>query len=114
MVLLLAVLMQQGSGTLNAQELIETTWLLAQRINLLHHGMMAENAERPQFSQLLRTLIDADLVRTDDQGRLTFDQRISDPAGQAELLLEADVRDAILRIAAHHTDAANATAASTA
>lgn len=100
--LLLALLMRQGSGTRNARETEESAWLLAQRINLMQHGMAAEHAERAHFAQLLQTLISAQFVTKDARGCLAFDQRISAPAAEAELLLHTQMRHAIRRVAADH------------
>ena len=48
---------------------------------------------------MIRNLIDAEVLRADDAGLLHFDDRITAPAGQTELLLGADVRHRIERIA---------------
>ena len=47
----------------------------------------------------MRNLIDADFLHADDEGYLHFDDRISAPAAHAELLLAADVRHSIERMA---------------
>ena len=44
-------------------------------------------------------LIDAELLQEDETGLLYFDERLTEPLAQAELLLPAEARQAILRMA---------------
>jgi glycerol-3-phosphate O-acyltransferase len=97
--LTLALLKHHGSGTLTIAKLEESSHLLAQRLAMLYEFNAPEFSEKSQFSNVIRNLIDAEVLRTDEAGLLHFDQRITLPAGQTELLLGADVRASIQRIA---------------
>jgi len=97
--LTLALLKHHGSGKLTTAKLEESSHLLAQRLAMLYEFNAPEFSERSQFANVIRNLIDAEVLRADEAGLLHFDQRITVPAGQTELLLGADVRASIQRIA---------------
>jgi glycerol-3-phosphate O-acyltransferase len=97
--LTLALLEHHGSGNLSRTRLEEVSHLLAQRLALLHESNASEFAERGLFANVVETLVTAGLLRQDEQGMLHFDERISAPAVDAELLLAAEMRQIIRRLA---------------
>jgi glycerol-3-phosphate O-acyltransferase len=97
--LTLALLQHQGSGCLSRQDLEESSHLLAQRLALLYEFNAPEFSERSLFAQVVANLIAAGLLQEDEAGRLHFDERITGPAADAELLLPAEVRRTIRRMA---------------
>lgn len=97
--LTLALLQHHGSGQLTRAMLEESSHLLAQRLAMLHEFNAPEFSEKWLFANVVRNLIDDQLLRVDEIGRLHFDERISLPAAHTELLLGADVRHSIQRIA---------------
>ena len=97
--LTLALLQRHGSGCLTRRALEESSHLLAQRLALLYEFNAPEFSEKGLFAGVVGHLIDAGLIREDDVGMLHFDARITAPAEHAELLLAAEVRQAILRLA---------------
>ena len=101
--LTLALLRHHGSGRLDRKGLEESSHLLAQRLSLLYEFNGPEFSERGLFAGLIATLLAADILREDERGLLQFDQRISAPAADAELLLTAEVRQAIQRLACAQT-----------
>jgi len=103
--LTLALLEHHGSGKLSRPRVEELSHLLAQRLALLHESNAAEFAERGLFAGVLDNLLAAGLLRQDEQGLLHFDERISAPAADAELLLAADVRQTVRRMAGAATSA---------
>jgi len=109
--LTLALLEHHGSGKLSRNRVEEVSHLLAQRLALLHESNGAEFAERGLFAGVVDNLLAAGLVGQDEQGLLHFDERISAPAADAELLLAAEVRQVVRRMAG--TGAAAATSAGT-
>ena len=97
--LTLALLQHHGSGKITRSLLEESGHLLAQRLSLLYEFNSPEFSEKSLFANVVRNLIDADFLHADDEGYLHFDDRISAPAAHAELLLAADVRHSIERMA---------------
>jgi glycerol-3-phosphate O-acyltransferase len=97
--LTLALLQHHGSGRLTRAALEESCQLLAQRLALLYEFNAPEFAERSLFANVLANLLAAGLLRADTMGLLHFDERITAPAADAELLLAAEVRQTIRRMA---------------
>jgi glycerol-3-phosphate O-acyltransferase len=97
--LTLALLQHHGSGQLTRTALEEATHLLAQRLAMLYEINSAEFSEKLLFATVIRNLIDSGILQADDAGLLRFDERITLAAAQTELLLAADVRHSIQRIA---------------
>lgn len=97
--LVVALLARFGSGQLTRQRLEELVQLLGQRLALLFEYATPDFYERSAFSAYIDTLIEARLVTLDEQGRLTFDERLRAPATQVENLLPADALQTIRRIA---------------
>ncbi|MDP2809298.1 MAG: glycerol-3-phosphate 1-O-acyltransferase PlsB [Rhodocyclaceae bacterium] len=97
--LTLALLQHHGSGQLTRATLEEAAHLLAQRLAMLYEFNSAEFSEKLLFANVIRNLIDAGILQLDDAGLLRFDERITHAAAQTELLLAADVRHSIHRVA---------------
>ncbi len=97
--LMLALLQHGGSGCRTRRALENDCHLLAQRLSLLHEFNSAEYSEKTTFSALIAQLIDANLIREDEAGFLHFDQRIITPLAHAELVLSAEARQTIRRMA---------------
>jgi glycerol-3-phosphate O-acyltransferase len=97
--LTLELLQHHGSGQLTRANLEEATHLLAQRLAMLYEFNVAEFPEKLLFANVIRNLIDAEILDIDETGLLRFDERITQAAGQTELLLAADVRHSIQLIA---------------
>lgn len=97
--LTLALLQHHGSGRLTRNALEEAAHLLAQRLTMLYQFNSAEFSEKLLFANVIRNLIDAEILQTDEAGLLQFDERITLAAAQTELLLAAEVRQSIQLIA---------------
>jgi glycerol-3-phosphate O-acyltransferase len=97
--LTLALLQRQGSGRVTRRALEEASHLLAQRLALLYEFNAPEFSEKSLFAGVVGNLIDADILREDETGLLHFDERITVPAAHAELVLSAEVRQTIRRMA---------------
>ena len=105
--LTLALLQHSGSGKLTRAKLEEDTHLLAQRLAMLYEFNPAEFSEKLLFANVIRSLIDGDLLVVDGNGLLCFDERITQAVAQTELLLAAEVRHSIDLIARSAAPAAN-------
>ncbi|MBS3916463.1 MAG: hypothetical protein KGZ31_02085 [Sulfuritalea sp.] len=97
--LTLALLQRHGSGRLTRRALEEASHLLAQRLALLYEFNAPEFSEKALFAGVVAQFVDAGFLREDDTGLLHFDERITVPAAHAELVLSAEVRQTILRMA---------------
>ena len=97
--LTLALLQRQGSGRITRRALEEASHLLAQRLALLYEFNAPEFSEKALFAGVVSQLIDSGILSEDAAGLLRFDERITVPAAQAELVLSAEVRQTILRMA---------------
>ena len=97
--LTLALLQRHGSGTLTRRALEESGHLLAQRLALLYEFNAPAFGDRALFAGVVGNLIEGGFLREDEAGRLHFDERITVPAAHAELVLSAEARQAIRRMA---------------
>ena len=99
--LALSLLQQRGSGALTRRVLEEDCQLLTQRLALLHGYSAAEVVDKSVFASFVANLLDSELLREDTEGLLHFDEHLLGPLAHAELVLPADARQAIRRIAVH-------------
>jgi len=97
--LTLALLQRHGSGRITRRALEESSHLLAQRLALLYEFNAPEFSEKSLFAGVIAQFIDSGILREDEAGLLHFDERITVPAAHAELVLSAEVRQTILRMA---------------
>ena len=97
--LALSLLQHGGSGFRTRRSLENECHLLAQRLALLYEFNSPEYSEKTTFSSLIAYFIDAGLLREDEFGLLHFDQRITTPLAHVELVLPAETRQAIWRMA---------------
>jgi glycerol-3-phosphate O-acyltransferase len=104
--LTLSLLQRHGSGRLTRQMLEEASHLLAQRLALLYEFNAPEFSEKSLFAAVIGNMISAGLLVEDGAGLLHFDAAVTAPAEHAELLLAAEVRQTIRRIADHGNAAA--------
>ncbi len=98
--LALSLLQQRGTGAMNRRQLEEDCHLLAQRLSLLGGFSAAEVTDRSVFAMLVNNLLDAELLREDTAGMLQFGEHLVEPLAYAELVLPAEVRQAVRRMAA--------------
>lgn len=97
--LALALLQQRGSGKLTRSDLETNCQLLSQRLSLLHGLGETEASDKSDFTNLVANLLDAELLTADGEGLLHFDQQLLGPLAYAELVLTADTRQSIRRVA---------------
>jgi glycerol-3-phosphate O-acyltransferase len=97
--LALSLLQQRGSGTLTRAMLEKDCLLLAQRLALLHGFAETETADKSDFANLVANLLDSELLSEDAEGLLHFAQELLVPLAHAELVLPADARQSIRRMA---------------
>ncbi|HMA98072.1 MAG TPA: glycerol-3-phosphate 1-O-acyltransferase PlsB, partial [Wenzhouxiangella sp.] len=92
------VLAKNGSGCLTRQQLEQLCILSAQRISLLQQFEAPEFYDRTLFKQFIESLTATGILGRDDSGCLTFDQRLEGFARDARLILDKEVRHAIIQV----------------
>ncbi|MEE4639742.1 MAG: glycerol-3-phosphate 1-O-acyltransferase PlsB [Wenzhouxiangella sp.] len=92
------VLAKNGSGCLTRQQLEQLCILSAQRISLLHQFEAPEFYDRTLFKQFIESLTESGILGRDDNGCLVFDQRLEGFARDARLILDKEVRHAIIQV----------------
>lgn len=96
--LTLALLHRQGSGQITRQALETDCQQLAQRLSLLYEFNTAEYPDKTTFSAFIGSLIDAEILHQDADGRLHFDERLTTPLTHVELVLPTEARQAVRRM----------------
>jgi glycerol-3-phosphate O-acyltransferase len=98
--LALSLLQQRGAGVMTRRQLEDECHLLAQRLSLLGGFSAAEITDRSVFAMLVGNLLDTELLREDGAGMLQFGSDLVEPLAYAELVLPAEVQQAVRRMAA--------------
>ena len=104
-----SVLAKNGSGQLTRQQLEQLCILSAQRISMLHEFEAPEFYDRTLFKQFIDSLTAAGILGRDDDGRLLFDQRLEGFARDARLVLDKEVRHAIIQVTPEVLELENST-----
>jgi glycerol-3-phosphate O-acyltransferase len=96
----LALLAQQGSGNLTADEVVDLCHLLGQRLSVLYADDIPDFFDRALFTSFVNALIRLNYLQKDEEtGVLTFDQRIDDIAHHAKYVLSADMMQILQQVA---------------
>ena len=96
----LALLAQQGSGNLTADEVVDLCHLLGQRLSVLYADDIPDFFDRALFLSFVNALIRLNYLQKDDEtGVLTFDQRIDDIAHHAKYVLSPDIMQILQQVA---------------
>ncbi len=104
-----ALLSHMGSGRIDPKRLEELCTLLAQRLSILHEFNAPEFFDKALFRNFIGTMQRMQLVTTDAQGLLTFDQRLQEVAESSRAILDANIRQTIMQMT--HIDDAEIAAA---
>jgi glycerol-3-phosphate O-acyltransferase len=96
--LAIATLMHAGSGVLTSRELSERCQLTAQRINMIYGFNSPEFSDRAMFDNFISLLLRRRVIRSDEAGRLVFDEVFLRVAADAEFVLSEQIRHSILQV----------------
>lgn len=94
--ILTSLLAGKGSGVVSAVELENLCHLTAQRLSLLFEFNAPEFFDKTLFRNFIVGLRESGVVRTDDNGKLAFDDGLASFADTAKLILSKDIRHGIL------------------
>ncbi len=96
----LALLAQQGSGNLTAEEVVDLCHLLGQRLSVLYADDIPDFFDRSLFTSFVNALSRLNYIQTDDEtGVLTFDERINNIAHHAKYVLSTDMMQILQQVA---------------
>ena len=96
--LAIATLTHAGSGMLSAKALAERCQLTAQRITMLYGFNSPEFSDRAMFDNFIALLLRRRVIRTDEAGRLVYDEVLLRVASDAEFVLSEQIRHSILQV----------------
>lgn len=94
----ISLLTRRGSGSSSQKQLEDLCSLLAQRLSVLHEFNSPEFFDKGIFRNFIDTLKKVGFLRTDDDGVVHFDQRLTDMATQANLVLRIETQHTIQQI----------------
>ncbi len=96
----LALLAQQGSGNLTAEEVVDLCHLLGQRLSVLYADDIPDFFDRSLFISFVNALSRLNYIQTDPEtGVLTFDERINNIAHHAKYVLSTDMMQILQQVA---------------
>lgn len=93
-----AMLVKNGSGTLTAGELEQLCHLTAQRLSMIYTFESPEFFDKQLFKLFIRQLRDADVLSTDEQGKLVFSEQLALVIQEAKVLLGKEIRHTIWQV----------------
>jgi glycerol-3-phosphate O-acyltransferase len=96
--LAIALLIRAGSGVITQKVLEDNCQLMAQRMTMLYGFNSPEFFDASLFENFIDLLRSRDVVRTDDNGRLLFDEVLMRTEADAQLVLSEQIRHSILQV----------------
>ncbi len=96
--LVIALLLQAGSGTITQDALEQRCHLMAQRISMLYALNSPEFFDKSLFRNFIDLLRQRDAVQVSTEGRLCFDGPLLEVAADAQLVLSEQIRHSILQV----------------
>ena len=103
----ISLLLNSGQNSLNAEELENLCTVMAQRLSILHGLNAPEFFDKSLFRHFISSLLDQDVLRKDETGRLGYHDKLGELAeGVAKRVLPAEIRLSIRQVALepHQTD----------
>lgn len=96
----IAVLTRQGSGKLDATQLEEESTQMAERMSILFGLNAPEFFDKSLFRNFIGQLQEKQVLEENADGKLTYDIQVAQVADDAKLVLNAELRQAILQVTA--------------
>jgi glycerol-3-phosphate O-acyltransferase len=94
----IAVLVKNGPGTVSAGELENLCFLTAQRLSLLYSQAAPEFFDKSLFRGFIQKLRELGFVKSDENGKLVYDERLEGWAKDSKIILSRELRHSILKI----------------
>ncbi|WP_371230236.1 glycerol-3-phosphate 1-O-acyltransferase PlsB [Pseudomonas sp. QE6] len=96
----ISLVLNAGQKQLTAEELENLCTVMAQRLSILHGLNAPEFFDKSLFRHFIQTLLDEDVLRQDEHGKLSFHELLGELAeGAAKRVLPAEIRLSIRQVA---------------
>lgn len=96
----ISLVLNAGQKQLTAEELENLCTVMAQRVSVLHGLNAPEFFDKSLFRHFIQTLLDEDVLRKDDNGKLSHHELLGELAeGVAKRVLPAEIRLSIRQVA---------------
>ena len=96
--LVIAILVQHGSGNLSRSQLERMCEMSAERLSMIYGLHSPDFFNKALFQDYIRMLQEQDVLRRNDEGMLEFDQDIVGIGADARLVLGEEIRHSILSL----------------
>ncbi len=96
--LVIAILVQNGSGTLSRRRLETMCQQSAERLSMIYGLHSPDFFNKSLFHDFIRTLQDLEVLRRDSDGRIEFDDDLTSIGADARLVLGEEIRHSILSL----------------
>ncbi|GAA5017960.1 glycerol-3-phosphate 1-O-acyltransferase PlsB [Acinetobacter puyangensis] len=100
----LALINQRGSGKISARQVEELSHLLGQRLSVLYEFNSPEFFDKSLFQSFLKVLTQQGIICTNQEGMIEFDDRLSNIAQDAHLILDEDTLHMLEHITTFNDD----------
>ncbi|WP_447746961.1 glycerol-3-phosphate 1-O-acyltransferase PlsB [Pseudomonas nicosulfuronedens] len=96
----ISLVLNAGQKQLTAEELENLCTVMAQRLSVLHGLNAPEFFDKSLFRHFIQTLLDEDVLRKDEHGKLSYHELLGELAeGAAKRVLPAEIRLSIRQVA---------------
>nr|WP_294973238.1 glycerol-3-phosphate 1-O-acyltransferase PlsB [uncultured Pseudomonas sp.] len=96
----ISLVLNAGQKQLSAEELENLCTVMAQRLSILHGLNAPEFFDKSLFRHFIQTLLDEDVLRKDEHGKLSYHELLGELAeGAAKRVLPAEIRLSIRQVA---------------
>jgi glycerol-3-phosphate O-acyltransferase len=96
--IVIALLVQAGSGLISQEALVQRCHLMAQRISMLFELNSPEFFDKTLFSSFIDLLRQRGVLQTSADNRLVFNEVLLNVANDAQLVLSEQIRHSILQV----------------
>lgn len=100
--IVIAILTRKESGSITAQELEKLSTLMAERMSILFGLNAPEFFDKSLFRNFIAVLKDKQIIKENDDEQLEYSALILKAAEDSMLVLNADLRQAILQVTSGH------------
>jgi glycerol-3-phosphate O-acyltransferase len=101
----ISLLLNSGQNSISAEELEDLCTVMAQRLSILHGLNAPEFFDKSLFRHFIQTLLEQDVLRRDEAGKLSYHPLLGELAeGAAKRVLPADIRLSIRQVALHRSE----------